>query len=61
MRPAVLDAVTRAWRRGVSRVGQVEYAPELMRKHRDKGCDGAVWEVVLKGECWVPRSEERVS
>jgi hypothetical protein len=61
MRPAVLDAVTRAWRRGVSKTGQVEYAPELMKKHKEKGCDGGVWEVTLKGDCWVPGSADKVS
>ena len=61
MRPAVLDAVTRAWRRGVSKTGQVDYAPELMKKHKEKGCDGGVWEVTLKGDCWVPGSADKVS
>lgn len=62
MRVAILEAIRRAWPRGVAKSGQVDYAPELMQKHRDKGCpDGAVWEVTMKGECWVPRSEERVA
>ena len=62
MRVAILEAIRRAWPRGVVKSGQVDYAPELMQKHRDKGCpDGAVWEVTMKGECWVPRSEERVA
>lgn len=61
MRPKVLDAVQRAWKRGISKSGQVEYAPELMKKHKEKGCEGGVWEVTMKGECWVPSSSEKVS
>ncbi|KAL7423691.1 hypothetical protein Q5752_001273 [Cryptotrichosporon argae] len=61
MRPRVLDAVQRAWRRGVAKTSQVEYAPELMRRHREKGCEGGVWEVSLKDNCWMPKSEDKVS
>lgn len=61
MRPTVLDAITRAWRRGVGKVNQVEYKPELMRRHKEKGCEGGVWEVSLKGDCWVPQSQDKVS
>ena len=61
LRPVVLDAITRAWKRGVGKVTQVEYKPELMRRHKEKGCDGGVWEVTLKGDCWVPQSQDKVS
>lgn len=62
MRVAIIEAIRMAWPRGIAKSGTVDYAPELMQKHKDKGCpDGAVWEVHLKGECWVPRSEERVA
>lgn len=61
LRPPVLDAIRRAWRRGVKSTGGVEYAPELMEFHRSKGCDGGVWEVHLKDNCWLPRSEDKVS
>ncbi|KAK1927741.1 hypothetical protein DB88DRAFT_479083 [Papiliotrema laurentii] len=61
LRPIVLDAVQRAWKRGVSKTGQVDYAPELMKKHKEKGCEGGVWEVTLKGDCWIPSSSDKVS
>ena len=61
LRPVVLDAITRAWRRGISKVGQVEYEAELMKKHKEKGCEGGVWEVTLKGDCWMPSSADNVS
>ncbi|ORX35441.1 hypothetical protein BD324DRAFT_582319 [Kockovaella imperatae] len=60
MRPIVLDAVQRAWKKGIQRSGNVDYAPELMKKHKDKGCEGGVWEVTLKGSCWMPTSQEKV-
>jgi hypothetical protein len=61
LRTAVIDAVNAAWKRGISKMGQVEYKPELMRKHKEAGCEGAVWEITLKGDAWMPKSEERVS
>lgn len=61
LRTAVLDTLNKAWTRGISKVQEVTYAPELMKKHTDRGCDSGVWQVTLKGECWVPRSEERVA
>ena len=61
LRPVVLDAVQRAWRRGVSKVTQVEYNSELMKKHKDKGCEGGVWEVTLKGDVWMPSGSEKVA
>ena len=60
MRPMVLDAVNRAWKKGIQKTGNVDYAPELMKRHQDKGCDGGVWEVTLKGTCWMPTSQEKV-
>ena len=61
MRPIVLDAVNRAWRRGVSKTGQIEYQPELMKRHKEKGCEGGVWEVTLKDNCWLPKTEDKVA
>ena len=61
MRPVVLEAVNKAWKRGVSKTGQVEYQRELMERHRDKGCEGGVWEVNLKDTCWMPSSQDKVS
>ncbi|WVO19716.1 uncharacterized protein IAS62_001006 [Cryptococcus decagattii] len=61
LRSVVLDAVNRAWKRGVSKIQEVEYQPELMRRHKEKGCEGGVWEITLRGEAWVPSSSEKVS
>jgi len=60
-RPIVLDAINRAWKRGIKSSGSVDYAPELMQWHKRKGCDGGVWEVTMKDSCWNPRSEDKVS
>jgi hypothetical protein len=60
MRTSVLGAVQQAWKAGIGKTGQVEYAPELMKKHKEKGCDGGVWEVTMKGDAWSPSSSERV-
>ncbi|WVR05686.1 hypothetical protein IAU60_002709 [Kwoniella sp. DSM 27419] len=61
MRTIVLDAINRAWKKGTSKIAQVDYQAELMRRHKDKGCDGGVWEVTMKGEAWMPTSSEQVS
>ncbi|KAK4686723.1 hypothetical protein P7C73_g3408, partial [Tremellales sp. Uapishka_1] len=61
LRPAVTDAVHRAWKRGISKTSQVEYEKELMKKHSDRGCEGGVWELTLRDTCWMPRSEDKVS
>lgn len=61
MRPMVLDAINRAWKRGIKSTNSVEYAPELMQWHKKKGCDGGVWEVTMKENCWMPRSEDKVA
>jgi hypothetical protein len=60
-RPTVLDAINRAWKRGIKSTSAVDYAPELMDFHKRKGCDGGVWEVTMKDSCWNPRSEDKVS
>lgn len=61
MRPLVLDAINRAWKRGIKSTNSVEYAPELMQWHKKKGCDGGVWEVTMKDNCWMPKSEDKVA
>ncbi|WVF70858.1 hypothetical protein IAT40_005652 [Kwoniella sp. CBS 6097] len=61
MRTIVFEAINRAWKRGVSKMTEVDYQPELMKRHKDKGCDGGVWEVTMKGEAWMPTSSEQVS
>lgn len=61
LRPHVLNAINRAWRKGISKAGEVEYQPEYMRWHKAKGCDGGVWQVDMKGGCWIPQSSDKVS
>jgi len=61
MRPVVLNAIRHAWRKGVSKMDQVEYLKELMEKHKENGCDGGVWEVTMKDNCWMPNSQDKVS
>ncbi|WVQ97217.1 hypothetical protein IAU59_004327 [Kwoniella sp. CBS 9459] len=61
MRTIVFEAINRAWKRGVSKMTSVDYQPELMKRHKDKGSDGGVWEVTMKGEAWMPTSSEQVS
>jgi hypothetical protein len=61
MRNVVIDAINSAWRKGINKMGQVDYREELMKKHKDKGCDGGVWEVTLKGDAWNPPSQDKVS
>ena len=61
MRPMVLDAVNAAWRKGISKTTQVEYQKELMNKHREKGCEGGVWEVTMNDNSWMPSSQDKVS
>jgi len=61
MRPAVLDAINRAWPKGISKLAQVDYRKDLMDKHKEKGCDGGVWEVTMKDNCWMPASQDKVS
>lgn len=62
MRPVMLDAIRRAWKKGITKSGEVDYMPELMKKHQEKGCDnGMVWEVTLKDNAWLPESKDRVS
>lgn len=48
VRPAVISGVQRAWRHGIKSMDSVDYAPELMKFHKSKGCDGGVWELTLK-------------
>lgn len=47
-RPAVIEGVQRAWKHGIKSMDSVDYAPELMKFHKSKGCDGGVWELTLK-------------
>ncbi|WVW80366.1 hypothetical protein I302_102346 [Kwoniella bestiolae CBS 10118] len=61
LRPVVIDVLNSTWKRGISKIQEVDYQQELMRKHREKGCDTGVWEVTLKGEAWMPTSSEQVS
>ena len=57
----VLDAVNTAWCKGISKATQVEYQKELMNKHREKGCEGGVWEVTMSDNAWMPSSQDKVS
>ncbi|WVO13386.1 hypothetical protein L204_101001 [Cryptococcus depauperatus] len=61
LRSNVLDAVNRAWKKGVGKIREVEYQNELMKRHKERGCEGGVWEVTLRGEAWVPSNSEQVS
>ncbi|WWD18111.1 hypothetical protein CI109_102560 [Kwoniella shandongensis] len=61
MRPIVIDSINRAWKKGISKMSEVDYQSELMKRHKDKGCEGGVWEITLKGEAWMPTSSEQVS
>lgn len=61
LRTVVLDAVNRAWKKGISKIQEIDYQPELMRRHKEKGCEGGVWEITFRGEAWVPSSSEKVS
>lgn len=60
LRPVVIEAVRKAWKRGIKNLDQVDYQPDLMRFHKSRGCDGGVWEIVLKDNCWIPKSEDKV-
>ena len=42
-------------------MAQVKYRKELMDKHKQKGCEGGVWEVTMKDNCWMPSSQDKVS
>lgn len=48
VRPMVIEAVQRAWKHGIKSMDSVDYAPELMKFHKSKGCDGGVWELTMK-------------
>lgn len=64
MRPGVIDAVNRAWKKGsgISKITEIDYAPEAVRRAREEGrCDGGVWEVMMKDMPWSPTSADRVS
>lgn len=64
MRPSVLEAVNKAWKRGsgISRIMEIDYAPEAVKKAREEGrCDGGVWEVTMKDMPWSPTSHDKVS
>ncbi|KAK6907547.1 hypothetical protein I203_101543 [Kwoniella mangroviensis CBS 8507] len=61
LRPVVVDVLNNTWKRGISKIQEVDYQPELMKKHKEKGCDQGVWEVTMKGEAWMPTSSEQVS
>jgi len=64
MRPAVLEAVNQAWKKGagIGKITEIDYAPEAVRRAREEGrCDGGVWEVGLKDTPWAPASADRVS
>ncbi len=61
MRPTVVEAIQKAWRKGISKTGQVEYQKELMNQHKARGCEGGVWEVTMKDNCWMPTSQDKVS
>lgn len=61
LRPKILDAINRAWKPGIKSTNSVEYTPELMQWHKKRGCDGGVWEVTMKENCWMPRSKDKVA
>ena len=64
MRPGVIDAVNRAWKKGagISKITEIDYAPEAVKKAREEGsCDGGVWELTMKEMPWSPTSADRVS
>ncbi|EIW72911.1 hypothetical protein TREMEDRAFT_15744, partial [Tremella mesenterica DSM 1558] len=61
MRPLVLDSIHKAWKKGILKNQQVEYQPELMKRHKDKGCEGGVWEVTMKDNAWLPKTEDKVA
>jgi hypothetical protein len=62
MRPAVLESVNKAWKRGISKITEIDYAPEAVKKAREEGrCDGGVWEISMKDTPWLPSSQDKVS
>lgn len=62
MRPSVLEAVNQAWKRGISKITEIDYAPEAVKKAREEGrCDGGVWEISMKDTPWLPASQDKVS
>jgi hypothetical protein len=64
MRPGVIDAVNRAWKKGsgISKITEIDYMPEAVRRAREEGrCDGGVWELTMKDMPWSPTSADRVS
>jgi hypothetical protein len=62
MRPGALEAINQAWKRGISKITEIDYAPEAVRKAREEGrCDGGVWEVTMKETPWLPVSADKVS
>ncbi|WRT65884.1 uncharacterized protein IL334_002835 [Kwoniella shivajii] len=60
-RNIVIDVINNTWKRGISKIQEVDYQPELMRKHKERGCDSGVWEITMKGEAWMPTNSEQVS
>lgn len=62
MRPAVLESINKAWKRGISKITEIDYAPEAVKRAREEGrCDGGVWEVSMKDTPWLPSSHDKVS
>ncbi|WWC87971.1 uncharacterized protein L201_002873 [Kwoniella dendrophila CBS 6074] len=61
LRTKVIDSINDSWKKGISSIKEVEYQPELMKKHREKGCNSGVWEVNLKSQAWMPTSSDQVS
>jgi len=64
LRPKVLDAVNRGWKRGIAKVQQVDYdkTPKMYRDDNEGAkCQGGVWEVTMKDNAWVPQSQDKVS
>jgi hypothetical protein len=62
MRAGVLEAINQAWKRGIGKINEIDYAPEAVRRSREEGrCDGGVWEVMMKETPWLPASADKVS
>ncbi|WWC68461.1 uncharacterized protein I206_102389 [Kwoniella pini CBS 10737] len=61
LRNIVIETINNCWKKGINKIQEIDYQPELMKKHKEKGCDSGVWEITMKGQAWMPTSSEQVS
>lgn len=61
VRPHIIATIQKAWPKGIDKSGEIVYDAEMMRKAKERGVEGGVWEVQTRGMCWAPDKGEKVA